>query len=78
MVVLAHHRRQVIHFNVTEHPTALWTGQQVVEAFPDDTAPRYLLRDRDQIDGNEFCQRVRGLGITEVKIAPQSLGARQK
>jgi len=78
MVVLAHHRRQVIHFNVTEHPTALWTGQQVVEAFPDDTAPRYLLRDRDQIYGNEFCQRVRGLGITEVKIAPQSLGARQK
>jgi transposase InsO family protein len=72
MVVLAHHRRQVIHFNVTEHPTALWTGQQVVGAFPDDTAPRYLLRDRDQIYGNEFCQRVRGLGITEVKIAPQS------
>ena len=72
LVVLAHHRRRVIHFNVTEHPTALWTGQQVVEAFPDDTAPRYLLRDRDQIYGDEFCKRVRGLGITEVKIAPQS------
>ena len=71
-VVLAHHRRRVVHFNVTEHPTALWTGQQVVEAFPDDTAPRYLLRDRDQIYGDEFRKRVRGLGITEVKIAPQS------
>ena len=71
-VVLAHHRRRVVHFNVTEHPTASWTGQQVVEAFPDDTAPCYLLRDRDQIYGDEFRKRVRGLGITEVKIAPQS------
>ena len=72
LVVLAHPRRQVIHFKVTEHPRALWTGQQGVEAFPDDTAPRYLLRDRDQIYGNEFRQRVQGLGIREVKIAPQS------
>jgi hypothetical protein len=49
LVVLAHHRRRVIHFNVTEHPTAWWTGRQVVEVFPEDTAPRYLLRDRDKI-----------------------------
>ena len=47
LVVLAHHRRRVVHFNVTEHPTAAWTAQQIVEAFPDDTAPSYLLRDRD-------------------------------
>jgi putative transposase len=48
-VVLLHYRRRIVHFNVTEHPTAVWTAQQVVEAFPDDTAPRWLLRDRDAI-----------------------------
>ena len=42
LVVLSHRRRRVIHFNVTQHPSALWTGQQMVEAFPGDTAPRYL------------------------------------
>ena len=49
LVVLAHHRRRVVHFNVTEHPTAQWTAQQIIEAFPWDTAPKYLLRDRDSI-----------------------------
>ena len=48
-VILLHDRREVIHFNVTEHPTAEWTAQQIIEAFPDDEAPRYLLRDRDGI-----------------------------
>src|SRR5216683_220919 len=46
-VVLLHHRRKVVHFNVTDSPTAAWTAQQIVEAFPHDSAPRYLLRDRD-------------------------------
>src|SRR2546428_789674 len=72
LVVLSHHRRRVVHFNVTEHPTAIWTAQQMVEAFPEDTAPRYLLRDRDKIYDDEFRKRLRGMGITEVKIAPQS------
>src|SRR5882762_1920460 len=48
-VVLAHHRRHAIHFNVTAHPTAEWTGRQIAEAFPWDSAPRYLLHDRDCI-----------------------------
>jgi hypothetical protein len=51
LVILAHHRRRVMHFNLTEHPTAAWTAQQIIEAFPDETAPRFLLRDRDQIFG---------------------------
>jgi hypothetical protein len=46
-VILSHARRRVVHFNVTANPTADWTAQQIVEAFPWDTAPRYLLRDRD-------------------------------
>src|SRR5205807_6945455 len=47
LVLLTHQRRRVIHVNVTEHPTAVWTAQQMIEAFPEDTAPRWLLRDRD-------------------------------
>ena len=72
LVVLAHHRRRVLHFKATEHPTELWMGQQMVEAFPEDTAPRYLLRDRDKIYGREFGQRVRSLSIEEVLSAPAS------
>jgi putative transposase len=72
LVVLAHDRRRVVHFNVTEHPTAAWTAQQIIEAFPEETAPRFLLRDRDQIYGEEFHRRVAGMGIEEVMTAPHS------
>ncbi len=68
----AHHRRRVVHFGVTDHPTASWTGQQIIEAFPDNTAPRYLLRDRDKVYGCDFRERVRGMGIEEVPTAPAS------
>ena len=71
-VVLAHHRRRVVHVNVTDAPTARWTAQQLVEAFPWDTAPRYLLRDRDAIYGAVFSRQVQALGIHEVKIAPRA------
>jgi transposase InsO family protein len=71
-VVLLHHRRRIVHFNVTEHPTAAWTAQQMVEAFPDDTAPRWLLRDRDTIYGDDFRRRVAGMGIDEVISSPSS------
>src|SRR6266436_3646933 len=71
-VVLAHHRRRVLHFNVTEHPTAAWTAQQIVDAFPDDRAPSYLLRDRDSVYGHVFRQRVKGMGVGEVLTAPHS------
>src|SRR5262245_44295349 len=57
-IILLHDRRQVVYFNVTAHPTAEWTARQIIEAFPEDSAPRYLLRDRDQIYGEEFRLRV--------------------
>jgi putative transposase len=72
LVVLAHHRRRVVHFNVTEHPTAAWTAQQIVDAFPDDSAPSYVLRDRDSVYGHVFQQRVKGMGAAEVLTTPQS------
>ena len=71
-VVLAHDRRRVLHFNVTEYPTAAWTAQQIVDAFPDDSAPSFLLRDRDSIYGDAFRQRVKGMGIGEVLTAAHS------
>lgn len=71
-VVLLHHRRRITHFNVTEHPTAAWTAQQMIEAFPDETAPRWLLRDRDATYGEAFGRRVAGIGIGEVLSSPSS------
>jgi len=71
-LVLVHDRRRMVHFNVTRHPTAQWTAQQIINAFPWDTAPRYLLRDRDNIYGSFFQIRVENMNINEVKIAPQS------
>jgi hypothetical protein len=63
-IVLEHHRRQVLHFNVTGHPTAAWTARQIVEAFADRDAARYLIRDRDSIYGHDVRLRIASLGIT--------------
>ena len=71
-VILAHERRRVLHFNVTEHPTAEWTAQQIIEAFPEDVVPRYLIRDRDGVYGSHFRNRVQGMGIHEVLTAARS------
>ena len=72
LVVLAHDRRRIVHFNVTDHPTAEWTGQQMVEAFCDGKSPRYLMRDRDGVYGLAFRDRVKALDIEQVVIAPHS------
>jgi putative transposase len=72
VIVLSHVRRRIVHFNVTEHPTAQWTAQQVVDAFPDDTAPKWLHRDRDSVYSETFRRRVAGMGIAEVISAPAS------
>jgi len=69
---LRHDRRKVVHFNVTEHPTAHWTAHQMVEAFSWDPAPRYLVRDRDKIFGASFRHLVYSLDMREALIAPRS------
>jgi putative transposase len=72
MLILAHDRRKIVRFDVTEHPTAGWLSRQVTDAFPWDTAPRFLLRDRDSSYGPVFSRRVEVMGITEVITAPRS------
>src|SRR5438309_4651665 len=71
-LVLAHDRRRILHFGVTAHPTAEWTAQQLRDAFPWDTSPRYLLRDRDRIFGDDFSKQVQDMAIQEVLSAPRS------
>jgi len=71
-LVLMHDRRRVDHFGVTEHPSATWVSQQLREAFPFDSAPRYLIRDRDSIYGTAVANTLEALGVEEVVIAPRS------
>jgi hypothetical protein len=61
-IVLEHRRRQMLHFNVREHPTAAWTSQPIVEAFLDRDALRYLMRDRDSIYGDDVRRRISSIG----------------
>jgi transposase InsO family protein len=70
--VLSHDRRRILHFAVTAHPTAEWIAHQLREAFPWDSAPRYLLRDRDRIFGRDFVEQVKAMGIKKVLWAPRS------
>ena len=71
-VVLLHEMRRVVHFNITEHPIGSWTAQQIIEAFPWDSAPKYLIRDNDRIYSKMFTNRINGMGIKEVRTAFQS------
>ena len=72
LIVLGHDRRRVIHFEVTPNPTQIWLARQMTEAFPWDTAPRYLVRDRDASYGQDLRDRVRAMEIKEVVIAARS------
>src|SRR5271169_130947 len=72
MIILAHDRRKIVRAAVTQHPTAAWLSRQETEAFAWDTAPRYLLRDRDASYGSYFCNRIEAMGIEEVVTAPRS------
>src|ERR1700676_901527 len=72
MIILAHDRRKIVRFDVTRNPTAGWLARQVTDAFPWDTLPRYLLRDRDVSYGESFRRQVDAMGITEVVTASRS------
>ena len=72
LVILGHERRQIAHVAVTYHPTAEWIARQIVEAFPWDMAPRYLLRDRDGAYGRVFRERLTAMGIRDRPVAPRS------
>jgi putative transposase len=72
LVMLTHSRRRLVHFNVTEHPSAEWTVRQLLEASAVEDPPRYLIRDRDQVYGERFSHQARTLEIRETVIAPRS------
>jgi len=65
-------RRELVWINVTTNPTAEWIARQLTEAFPWNEAPRYLIRDRDQIYGAVVTRRLRAMGIRDKPIAPAS------
>ena len=71
-LVLSHARRQVLHFNITDAPSARWSAQQLREAFPFISPPTYFLRDRDGVYGLDFQHVAQALGIHELRIAPRS------
>ena len=72
LVILRHDRRRLVHIAVTDSPTADWIAQQISEAFPWETTPRYLVRDRDGAYGERFRQRVRAMGIRDRPTSPWS------
>jgi putative transposase len=72
LLILSHDRRRVVYLNVTDHPTSAWTRQQIREAFPDDTAPAYLLRDRDSSYAADFGRLLKGFGTEDIVTAPRS------
>jgi transposase InsO family protein len=72
LVIVTHHRRQLVWINVTSNPTAEWIAQQITEAFPWDQAPRYLIRDRDASYGHAVTRRLAAMGIRDRPTAPRS------
>jgi len=70
--VISHRRRQVLHFNVTRHPTSSWVMQQLREAFPFNTAPRYLIHDRDATFSAEVMTTARILGVKSIRTSIKS------
>jgi transposase InsO family protein len=72
LVALTHDRRRVVHCGVTAHPSAPWVAHQLRAAFPFGEAPRYLIRDRDGVYGEEVRRCLKAMGIEEVLIAPRS------
>ena len=72
VVILGHKRRKLLHLAVTTYPTAEWAARQVTEAFPWETAPRYIIRDRDRTYGRHYRNHLRFMGIQDLPTAPRS------
>ena len=72
LIILSHDRQKIIHSNVTTNPTAQWTACQLREAFPWDTAPKYMIRDRDSIYGAIVKKHIKNMEIQDVMTAFQS------
>jgi len=72
LFVIAHDRRRILQWNVTRHPTAPWVSQQLREAFPYDTAPRYLIFDREHTFHGEVLETAKSLGVRPIRIAIRS------
>ena len=72
LVIVRLARRDLVWINVTSHPTAEWIARQIMEAFPWNEAPRYVIRDRDQVYGAAAMRRLRAMGIRDKPIAPGS------
>ena len=72
LVILGHHRRRILSFGVTSHPTADWIARQITDAFPWTEAPRYLIRDRDAVYGQVVTRRLKSMGIRDRPTAPRS------
>jgi hypothetical protein len=72
IVIVRLDRRDLVWINVTTNPTAEWIARQITEAFPWDDAPKYLIRDRDQIYGAVVTRRLRAMGIRDQPTAPAS------
>ena len=70
--VIHHGRRQVLHADVTAHPTAPWVVQQLREAFPDGQTPKYLLLDRDSTFDERVMNSIKNMGIRPVRTAFRS------
>jgi hypothetical protein len=68
-VLLSHDRRRIVHINCTDHPTSTWTAPQLLEAFPEDSAPRRLLRERDTIYNDNVRRRIAALERLQVAVA---------
>jgi putative transposase len=71
-LVLSLDRRRIVHFNITDSPTASWTSLQLTQAFPFESAPRFLIRDRDGIYGNRVTDTLASLGIEQIVTSPRS------
>ena len=72
LIILGLHRRRILSFGVTSHPTAEWIARQVTDAFPWTEAPRYLIRDRDAVFGQVVIRRLKSMGIRDRPTAPRS------